>query len=106
MENKILTSIKQLTKNHPIEIHQFKVKKKKSSKQIHIKPTFFSYFKRRKNRKYTVIIPVDKIGEISKMSQAEIKNWLKNDVTFVLESQTLPPLKLAGFTLQYLMNKK
>jgi hypothetical protein len=105
MEKKIIKTTHKLSKKL-IPHHKFKIKQKHSKIPFHVRPNLFNVFRKKSKRKYTIIIPMHKITEISKMSEKQLEDWLKNDMAMMLESQNMPPIKLAGFTIQYLLNKR
>jgi hypothetical protein len=106
MKNKIKKILTKIKKQHPELKHiKFTIKEKETKNPLKIIPTLKAYFQKKHKRNYKIIIPKNKKNFVNK-SEKEIEKWIKNELSFVLESQALPPIQLAGFTLQYLFNKK
>ncbi len=107
MKSKILKALNSAKKDYPKLKHvQFTIKEKRTKHPIKIVPTINSFFQKKHKRKYKIIIPKHKKEILNKLSQKEIEFKLKNELAFVLESQSLLAIQLIGFTLQYLLNKK
>lgn len=105
MEKKIIETLHRLSKKS-IKPNQFKIKKINTNLPFHIKPSLTNIFRKKENRTYTIIVPIRKISEISKSSEKEIETWLKEDLATILETQNMAAFKLAGFTIQYIANKR
>ena len=104
MEKRIINTAHKLSKK-TIPHKHFKIKHKKRNVGFHIRPNLLNIFRKENKRKYSIIVPLNKIDEISEMSEKEIEHWLKNDMARLLESQDMPGLKMAGFTIDYLLRK-
>ena len=104
MEKRIIKIAHKLS-NKSINHNQFDIKKIKTNLPFHIRPKITNIFRKKENRKYSIIIPIKNLPKISNMSEKEITKHLENDIIQILETQGLPGLKMAGFTLQYLISK-
>jgi len=107
MKTKIKKIIHSVKQKHPELKHtKFEVKERYSRHPIKILPAIMAYFQKKHKRKYHVIISKNKKETLKKSSEKEIEEWVKNELAFVLESQALTPIKLLGYTIQYLFDKR
>jgi hypothetical protein len=108
MEKKILSTLTKVKKYYPeLANTSISLKIKNSKYLMCIRPSLNSFFKKRENRHYNLIITKDKYQKFLKnLSQEELEGWIGHELAHVLEYQNLPPLKLIGFVMGYLFNEK